>query len=179
MMDILTHTNTHQIKRLSKHLYIVLCALRYILSLGWIGIAIVVFIPVGEYWLGNVNIQIESDNLFLKGVIIVLYSLGLFVALTLNNAFRDLMKQYMNGNIFSDQTINCVNRALKAGMALVALSLTHNIAGAIYTYFYHSEIDISFTPQIIVALIYFSLMYILLWALEIGNDLNDESIKTI
>jgi len=178
-VDIRNNARTQQIQNLSGHLYHALSFLRYILYMGWVGIATLVFIPEGNYWVGDANIQVASGNFFLKGLILMLYAFGLLVMLKLNEAFRNLMKQYMKGNIFTEQAIFYVRSALKAGIAVVVISLLHQITGAVYSYFYNSEIDISFAPQIVAAVIYFALMYILLWALEIGGDLNDESINTI
>ncbi len=178
-MDIQTHSRTQQIKRLSRHLYGALSALRYLLHLGWLGIAIVVFIPQGTLVVGDTAIPVGKDDYLLKGLILPLYALGLALMIKLNHHFRDLMKQYMKGHIFSDQAISSVKGALNTGIAFVLLSWVHVLTAAIYSYSSGAPLDFSFTTEILIALIYFGLMYTLLWALEIGRDLNEESEKTI
>lgn len=178
-MDIQTHSRTHQIKRLSRYLFIVLTGFRYLLFLGWPALAVVAFLPSGSLFLGNTLIPIESISLPFKWLILALYAAGLVVMLRINHHFRELMKQFMKGNIFGQQAIGSVRGALHSGIVFFILSSVQALLGCVYHYSVSAKLDISFTTEIIIACIYFGLMYTLLWALEIGCDLNEESEMTI
>jgi|SRR5690554_221205 len=178
-MDIQTHSRTWQIKRLSRYLSIVLTGFRYLLFLGWPAIVVVLFLPSGTLLLGNALIPIESISPLFKGVILALYAVGLVVMLRINHYFRELMKQFMKGNIFGSQAIGNVRGALHSGIVFFILSSVQALVGCVYDYSVNAKVDISFTTEIIIACIYFGLMYTLLWALEIGCDLNEESEMTI
>ena len=178
-MDIQTHSRTQQIKQLSRYLFIALTGFRYLLFLGWPAIAVVAFIPSGSLYLGDALIPIESINLSFKGLILALYAAGLFIMLRISYHFRELMKQFMQGDIFGAEAIASVRGALHSGIVFFILSWLHALLGCIYDYSVNSTLDISFATEIVIACIYFGLMYTLLWALEIGADLNEESEMTI
>lgn len=85
----------------------------------------------------------------------------------------------MQGNIFGQKAITSVREALHSGIVFFVLSWFHALVGCVYDYIASSSLDISFATEIIIACIYLGLMYTLLWALEIGADLNEESEMTI
>ncbi|MEE2022971.1 hypothetical protein [Alkalimonas mucilaginosa] len=178
-MDIQTHSRTHQIKQLSRYLYFVLTGMRYLLFLGGPAIVVVAWIPDGGLYLGNALIPIESISLLLKGGILALYAIGLLMMLRITQHFRQLMQQFMQGHIFHPKAIASVRGALHGGMLFFLLSWLYALLGSLYDYFVHARLDISFATEIVIACIYFGLMYTLLWALEIGADLNEESEMTI
>ncbi len=178
-MDIQAHSRTQQIKQLSRYLFIVLTGFRYLLFLGWPAIAVVAFLPSGSLFLGDALIPVESISLSFKWSILALYAAGLVVMLKINRHFRELMKQFMKGNIFGFQAINSVRGALHSGIVFFILSSVQALVGSVYNYSVNSKLDISFTTELVIACIYFGLMYTLLWALEIGCDLNEESEMTI
>ncbi|SEA47624.1 hypothetical protein [Alkalimonas amylolytica] len=178
-MDIQTHSRTRQIKQLSRYLFIALTGFRYLLLLGWPAIVVVAFIPSGSLYLGDALIPIENMSLPFKGGILALYAVGLTIMLRINHHFRALMKQFMQGHIFGPEAIASVRGALHSGMVFFILSWLYVLFGLIYDYSINSELDFSFVTEIAIACIYFGLMYTLLWALEIGADLNEESEKTI
>ncbi|MDP4535771.1 hypothetical protein Q3O60_06205 [Alkalimonas collagenimarina] len=178
-MDIQTHSRTRQIKQLSRYLFIALTGLRYLLFLGWPAIVAIAFIPSGSLYLGEALIPIESISLPFKGFILVLYAVGLTIMLRINHHFRQLMKHFMQGHIFDPDAIGSVRGALHSGIVFFLLSWLYVLLGLIYDYSVNSRLDFSFTTEIVIACIYFGLMYTLLWALEIGADLNEESEMTI
>lgn len=178
-MDIQQHSRTHQIKQLAHYLYLALSGFRYLLFLGWPALVVVAFIPEGTLQLGSVAVPFGVGDELLKGAILLLYAAGLLVMIRLTQCFRRLMLQYRVGQLFSEDAINSVRGALRVGIVFVVLSWVHAIAGSLYQYIHTGLLDISFASEILIAVIYFGLMYTLLWALEIGSDLNEESEMTI
>ena len=76
--------------------------------------------------------------------------------------------------------IQRINRlSLKNGMLFFALSLLHKLFGWLHTLSTDPGFSIAFIGHTIIAGIFFGLMYTLLWTLEIGSDLNEESDLTI
>lgn len=179
IMDIQKHARTRQIKRLSGYLYKVLTGMHYFLQLGWIALAVVVFMPVGTYVVGNSSITVSAENIVFKWVVLLLYGLGLAVMIMLNRGFRQLMKRYMSGHIFTSDAIHSARYTLRCGMAFIAVSWVHVIAGATMAQTSEGSMDLSFLSEVLFTLLFFALMYTLMWALEIGHDLNEESEKTI
>lgn len=178
-MDIQTHSRTRQIKQLSRYLSIALTGLRYLLFLGLPGLVIVAFLPTGTLKIGNASVPLESTGFLLKAVILSLYACGLIIMIKMNHHFRTLMKQFIDGNIFGHEAIAQVRGALNSGIVFFVLSCVHALFGCIYNYSAGAPLDISFATEIVIACVFFGLMHTLLWALEIGCDLNEESEMTI
>ncbi|MDO3387190.1 hypothetical protein QWI17_15210 [Gilvimarinus sp. SDUM040013] len=179
-VDIQFHSRTTQIQLLSRHLYRALSAVRFVLHSFWLLIAYFAVTP-GEatLYLGDTPVKIAEGEFLAKGLILGLYAIGLFLMLKITHHFRNLMYYFEAGNIFERPAIDSVHQALKAGIAFATMSFIQAIIGSVYTFRAHALVDISFTTQILVAIIYFGLMYTLLWTLEIGHDLKDESEMTI
>jgi hypothetical protein len=178
-MDIQAHARTQQIKELSQCLYNALTGLRYLLFLGWPAILFLAFFAEGELHVGESSLLIEKLGVFSKSLILFLFALGLILMLRINHHFRELMRHFTRGNVFSIHAITHVRGALKNGILFFALSLFQELAGWIYTLTNAPTFNISFTGDIIIAGIFFGLMYTLLWTFEIGCDLNEESDLTI
>lgn len=151
------------------------------LYLGWLLIVLI----AGEVMIGNfIFLGEEQLNMVLFGwptklFVVMLFSLGLVLLIRMSSAFRDLMQHFMNGDIFSLAAVTHVKRALFTGMFLLSLYTVQRCAG-----WYLNGVDIGMfvldmSIDVIVALAFFGAMYTLLWTLEIGCDLNDESEMTI
>lgn len=178
-MDIQTHSRTQQIKRLSRHLHTALNSIRYVLYLGWVGIAVLALFAEGHLYMGDSKVFVAKNDYLLKGLILPTYAVALVIMLRINYEFRGLMKQYMKGHIFSDEAIGYVKGALKAGIAYIGVWLLQAVVGIVYNSSIGEPIEFSFAKEIVLPFIFFALMFTLLWALEIGRDLNDESEGTI
>lgn len=178
-MDIQTHSRTQQIKRLSRYLHLALNAVRYVLYLGWAGIAFIAFYAEGYLPMGNTQVLVEQSDYMLKGLILPIYAVALVIILRINFEFRGLMKQYMKGNIFSGEAIGYVKNALKGVIAYVLVYLLQAIIGLVYNSSIGAAVEFSLIKEVVLPLIFIGLMFTLLWALEIGRDLNEESEGTI
>jgi hypothetical protein len=178
-MDIQTHTRTQQIKRLSRYLLIALNGVRFLMYLGWPGIIFIAVYAEGHLPLGDNRVFVEKSDYLLKGLILPTYAVALVIMLRINQEFRGLMKQYINGHIFSDEAIGCVKTALKAVIAYILVYFLQALIGLIYNSSIGAATEFSPVKEIIIPLIFIGLMFTLLWALEIGRDLNEESEGTI
>lgn len=178
-MDIQKHARTQQIKRLSTYLYSLLTAIRYMLFLGWPALVYVAFASKGTIQIGSSSLPLDTLNSLAKILIVTLFSAGLVLMLKLNHYFRELMRHFSLGDIFSISAIAQVKGALKMGILFFILSVIQELFSRFYILSNTSEFNISLGAYIIIATIFFGLMYTLLWALEIGCDLNEESNLTI
>ncbi len=178
-MDIQVHTRTQQIKHLSRYLYTALNGLRYLFYLGWPGIVFIAVFSEGHLPMGETKVFVAKNDYFLKGLILPTYAIALIIMLKINREFRCLMRQYMKGQIFSDEAIGYVKAALKAVIAYILMYLLQALIGLIYNSTIGVAVEFSLIKEIVIPMILIGLMFTLLWALEIGRDLNEESEGTI
>ena len=178
-MDTQNHSRTKQIKVLSKHLYHVLTVIYFGLFLGWPAIVFVFFAPSGTLTVGDSALAIETLNTFSKALILSLFSVGLAIMIKISSHFRQLMRHFMLGNIFIPGAIAQVRGALSSGVLFFLLSIIQTFVGAEISSTNTPNFSISFSANLLVAGTFFGLMYTLLWALEIGCDLNEESELTV
>lgn len=178
-MDIQTHSRTQQIKKLSRHLHTALNGIRFILYLGWPGIIFIAIFAEGQLYMGDTQVFVAKNDYLLKGLILPLYAIALVIMLRINREFRGLLQQFMKGHIFSAEAIGNVKGALGAGIAYTGVYVLQALIGIVYNSSINAPIEFSFVKEIVFPLIFFGLMLTLIWALEIGRDLNEESEGTI
>jgi Protein of unknown function (DUF2975) len=183
-MNIQQHVRTARIKKLSHYLYVVLTAIQILLIVILIGIAMnTVF---GTSAKVNVNISLyglnfnPADLSLLQRILIVLHmSLGSFFLLKLLHHFRELIRAFSLGDIFNKKAIAHARHALRYGLMGYGFYWLSVLAVWIYLSKTQEPIHVSINGNLMLGLIFFGVMYILLWALEIGADLNEESELTI
>lgn len=179
-MDIQAHERTAQIKRVSRWLFMILSAFKTLMHLGWLAIAwVAVFVDEGALTIGGHELLIEEMSLWLKLFILCLFAAGLILTIRITTHFRDLMKHFMQGDVFSLQAIGHVRAALNNGILWFVLALAQECFFWFLASANASTFDVSLGAEILLAVIFFSLIYTLLWTLEIGCDLNEESEMTI
>lgn len=122
-------------------------------------------------------LPVEPMSLLTKTVVLVLFGSALFLMLQLNRYFRELMRHFTLGDVFSQAAITNVKHTLKSGVFLVVMAIVQHLVawGCSHAPYFH----VALLWDLAVAGLFFGLMYTLLWALEIGVDLNEESEKTI
>lgn len=178
-MDIKKHARTHQIKKLSKYLFKMLQGMRFVLFLGWPAIFFFAFFAEGMINIGEASILIETLDVFPKIFILAIFSTGLMLMLSINHHFKELMLHFSHGDVFSDEVIKHARGALKSGVFYFCLWIFQKIIGWIFIETSSPIFDIPSIADFIIACTIFGMMYTLLWTLEIGNDLNQESEQTI
>lgn len=179
-MDIQQHSQTAKIKQLSALLFQFLSVIRILLYLGWAGILLVLLlVDEGTFVVGGYFIEIQAEAWTLKLGILVLFAVGLVLLIRIVQTFRRLMHYFRHGEIFNVKAIEQVKFAIHNALMFVALNLTMKFIG-----WYLSSDDVvsllwSLVSSALVIGVFFGVISTLLWALQIGCDLNEESEMTI
>lgn len=179
-MDIQTHERTKQIRNISRWLFVLLSIVKYGLHLFWLAVIwIAVFVDQGSLVVGGHEVFIENISLQVKYFILCLFSAALILWIRIATNFRDLMKHFMAGDVFSVQAISHVRAGLNNGILWFVLTLMQKCFFWYLASANAATFDFSLGKEVFIATLFFGLMYTLLWTLEIGCDLNEESEKTI
>jgi len=183
-MNVQQHERIAHIKTLSGYL----CS-----ALTWIGCLLWVFFPLmaialladtsGKarytFLLGDVTVK-DVDLSYPQRILVVLAMVVLFFfVIKLTTNLRELIRFFSKGEIFNRNAIQHARRALLHGLAVFGFYLSTLCAGWVYSFFHSATVHVSLNAGIIFGLLFFGLMYVLLWSLEIGADLNEESELTI
>lgn len=179
-MNIQKHARIANIQKLSGYLFTVLTWLSYILAIAWPLSAVVMLIGDGNLSvaLGDTKFKIADLNYVLRIFICGFISIAFFFLLKGLYQFRELLRYFKKGEIFNSAAIEHARKALFNGLIVFAVFIVYESAGWIYKILNTSTISVSI-PLIIYGCIFFGLMYVLVWALEIGHDINEESDLTI
>jgi hypothetical protein len=183
-MNVQQHERIAQIKKLSGYLCV---------ALTWIGYLLWVFCPLlaiailadtsGEsrytFLLGGVTVENVDLSYLHRILIVLLMTVFFFFLIKLTNHFRELIRYFSKGEIFNKAAIGHARKSLLHGLVVFGFYLSTLIAGFVYTVAKTSAVNISLNIGVATGFIFFGLMYVLLWALEIGADLNEESELTI
>ena len=181
-MNVQRHERIAQIKQFSRYLYVCLTWIRYFLWVTWPLMAAVIIFSFGSkanITLGNVRVDDVELTIAQRVLLVAFVSAFFFLALQLANHFRELIRYFSEGDIFNKQAIDHARKALLSGLIMYGLYLCASLGGWVYTVMQSSPISVSMNGDFIFGLMFFGLMYVLLWALEIGCDLNEESELTI
>ena len=181
-MNVQRHERIAQIKQFSRYLYVCLTWIRYFLWVTWPLMAAAIifsFDSKANITLGTMRIDDVELTIAQRVLIVAFVSALFFLALQLANHFRELIRYFSEGDIFNKHAIDHARKALLSGVIIYGLYLCASLVGWIYTVMQSSPMSISMSGDFIFGLMFFGLMYVLLWALEIGCDLNEESELTI
>lgn len=183
-MNIERHARIARIKKLSRILRICLTWLGYSLWPFWL-LAAVPFVSKGDvtlFLLPSMVKTFPADSLTLVTKIALAVCVIGFVLLMqrLVRNGRDLMGHFSVGDVFNNQAIQNARNALSAAVAIYCLYLIVGIGIAFYLAvpWWVYLIDM-ILRSLLVALPFFGLLFLLLWVIEIGRDLNEESELTV
>jgi hypothetical protein len=190
-MNVQQHERIAHIKKLSGYMYIALRWMVYLLKLAW-PLAVISALVGEKFTLtfaSNTHLSFDDASYLHRTLAVVLVSIVLFCAIKIMSHFRDLMRHFHQGEIFNSEAIVHARKALFNALVLWGIGLTIQFGVWLCTLanvFLPStgakqglKVNIGFDGDIFLGLIFFGLMYLLLWALEIGRDLNEESELTI
>lgn len=183
-MNVQQHERIAQIKKVSGYVCV---------ALKWIGYLLWVFCPLlaiailadttGEsrytFLLGGVTVENVDLSYLQRILIVLLMTLFFFFLIKLTTHLRELMRHFSKGDIFNKAAIGHARKSLLHGLVVFGFYLSTLIAGFAYTVAKTSAVNISPNIGVVSGFLFFGLMYVLLWALEIGADLNEESELTI
>lgn len=184
-MNIQQHERITRIKKLSRCLYLVLTGLQYFILVLW---PLLVFFAVtgteGELtFIGGVSLDAADLNYLQRSLIAACLSVFFFLAIKVTYHFRQLISHFARGDIFNKNAIEHARKALLYALFFYGVSLVSPLIERMYFYIADQAVDqhipVIINGDVLTGLIFFGLMYVLLWALEIGCDLNEESELTI
>lgn len=180
-MNIQQHERISRIKKLSRYLHLSLTCIFYLFGVAWL--LIVIFILVGttgeSKFFGDIPIK-NVDLTYLQRIILAMYfSFWQFFTLKLVYHFRELIRHFADGDVFNNKAIEHARKTLLNGVVIYGAYLGILLFNWVFTYIKQPPIHVSINSDYILGFMFFGLMYVLLWALEIGRDLNEESELTI
>lgn len=179
-MNIQQHERIARIKQFSRYLYLCLSAARYVLWGTWIiGLVVIFTATKGNLTIGSSSFEgVELTYLHRMGFA-VFASVCFFLILKVVLHFRALIQFFSVGDIFNKAAIDHARKALLYGVIIYGVCLSVTFMSWVFEIVRNYPSSIHLDGNFIVGLIFFGLMYVLLWALEIGCDLNEESELTI
>lgn len=176
-MNVQRHARIAQIRKLSAYMRHALRFFEYLIYIGFI--AAVLMIPaakglsvkLGSETFAPAEVTMSQRLLVLGGISIVLL-LTLFVA----RYMRQMMEQFREGKVFDVDAIRLARKAVNCALVLYLFKVGTEIAGIVYS----GKIEVPGLPlTLLYGFFYFGLVQVILWALEVGRDLSDESELTI
>lgn len=183
-MNVQQHERIAQIKTLSGYLCVVMTWIGYILWVFCPLLAIALLADTSgksryTFLLGDTTIT-DVDLTYPQRIMVVLAMAAFFFFLIkLTNHLRDLIRYFSKGEIFNKNAIQHARKALLHGLVVFGFYLATLLTGWVCTFLTSSNVSISLNVGIVFGCLFFGLMYVLLWSLEIGADLNEESELTI
>lgn len=179
-MNIQQHVRIERIKQFSRYLYLALSGLRYVLWGMWpLLVAVMLFGNRMQINVGDMQMDDVAPSLLQRVLLIGAVSAFMFVAIKITFHFRELIRHFSEGDIFNKAAIDHARKALFNGLVIYGLYLLTLVGSWVWLAQHSSRINLNMDVSFIFALMFFGLMYVLLWALEIGGDLNEESELTI
>lgn len=179
-MNVQQHERIARIKQFSRYLYVCLTWIRYFLWVMWPLVSVAfLFGHKATLKIGLIQIEDVELSIVQRVLLVAVVSAFMFLALKLVYHFRELIQHFSSGDIFNKKAIDHARKALLNGLVIYAVYLSTLLASWIYVATQSSQTTVSINADLILVLMFFGLMYILLWALEIGCDLNEESELTI
>lgn len=176
-MDIQRHERIKQIKKLSVYLS---KALRFAEFMIWMAIplAYVIFLASNSFTLKLGRIVVLPADLTApqRLAVAALTTITLLLTLLAVRYSRQLMEQFSQGRVFDVEAMRMARKAVNCALALFALEILIEIGAMVYT----GTLQIP-GPALTVfyGFLVFGLLHIMLWSLEVGCDLSDESELTI
>lgn len=181
-MNIQQHVRIARIKQFSRYLYLALSGLRYVLWVLWpLLVVAMVFGNKMQINVGDMQMKDVEPSLLQRVLLVGALSAFMFVAIKIIFHFRELIRHFSEGDIFNKAAIDHARKALFNGLVIYGLYLVVMVASWVWMIQQSAgvSVNVNLDVSFIFALMFFGLMYVLLWALEIGSDLNEESELTI
>jgi len=140
---------------------------------------------------GGYSFLVRELSYVQRGLLSLMSSALILTLILFVRHFRELMRHFQQGEIFNSVAIVHARKALSFALILWSLSVVLDVAGYLYRNIVRVPalkvdgsrvaFELAFTVNLefLFGLVFFGLMYLLLWSLEIGRDLNEESELTI
>lgn len=184
-MNIQQHERITRIKQISGYLYVGLTWVRYLFwAVCPLTAGIVLFGSEGTLRFGTTQMAMAELTIAQRVLLLAVFAVFLVLMLKVTHHFRALMRYFSEGDIFNKKATDHARKALYYSLGIFAAHIMGSMAMAAYLYIGGPDTDaqnfhISLDGAYLFGLLIFGLMFVLLWALEIGCDLNEESELTI
>lgn len=179
-MNVQRHTRIEHIKQLSGHLQRALVFAQYVLWLGWPLIFFFAFspeVPNFKAAIGEGPLQPFGSFLPHERGVLIANALALLILTQLVVLYsRRLMAHFNKGQVFDAQSLATAKKAINCGLGLLGLHVIGQLASAFYLGQFHLPGPLL---TAFYGFLFFGMLHVMLWALEIGRDLSDEAELTI
>jgi hypothetical protein len=191
-MNVQQHERIAQIKKLSGYMNVALRWGGYFLWLAWL--FFVLSIMSGgdaKFRVGDYPILASELNYWERALLSLVVTAFIFLLILIVQHIRELMRYFHQGEIFNKAAIAHARKALHYALIVWGSCLMLGIVSWLYTVLVTHpmlklgggkvalKVNFAINGDIFIGLMFFGLMYLLLWSLEIGRDLNEESELTI
>ncbi|MGV7210567.1 hypothetical protein ACLB1G_22255 [Oxalobacteraceae bacterium A2-2] len=182
-MNLMRHDRIEQIKKLSATMRGLLTAVNWLV---WILLPLVVAgivlvpahgtVKISDEW----RIPVGQLPLLQRILLAAVVGAALLVTQRVVHHSRDVLAHFSQGDIFNHATLASARRAIRYGIVLVATDVLREACLAGHQALSAGVWNISAVISTMLnGFLFFGLMYLVLWTLEIGRDLNEESELTI
>lgn len=178
-MNVQRHSRIEHIKQLSAHLRRALVFAQYVLWLGWplfIAMAFFPDIPNFKTAIGGNSEPLSAMSTQMRALLVVNAMAILALTQLVVLYSRRLMEHFIEGHLFDGLSIATAKKAINSGLGLLALHVAGEIGGAFYLGKFQLPGPLM---TAFYGFLFFGMLHVMLWALEIGRDLNEEAELTI
>lgn len=178
-MDLQRHHRIRKIKQWSRYLGRILTVIGYALWLGWPA-SLLLISGSGTFNLFDTKFERSQVSVLTQSVLLVAFWGFLALAQLLVLHIRRLMVHFSAGDVFNQGALDAAGKALRYGIALFVFELVVQSAFMLLVKPRAGSHSIKIPiDELVNGLLFFGVMYVLLWTLEIGRDLHQESSFTI
>ncbi|MYN08952.1 hypothetical protein [Pseudoduganella aquatica] len=178
-MDLQRHDRIGKIKQWSRNLGRLLTLIGYLLWLGWPA-SLLFFYGSGTFILFGTKLERTQLSLPSQCALVLFFWCALALSQLLVFHIRKLMAHFSAGDVFNQGALDAAGKALRYGIALFVVEIAMRAGVTLYVMTSGGSYSLSFPfDELISGMLFFGVMYVLLWTLEIGRDLNQESSLTI
>lgn len=178
-MDLQRHDRISKIKRWSRNLGRVLTVMGYVLWLGWPA-SVLLFSGSGTFHLFDTKLDRSQLSVLALCALLMAYWCFLVLVQLLVLHARKLLAHFSAGDVFNQGALDAAGKALRYGIVLFIFELGARAAVTLHEMTRGGSYSIKIPlDELVNGLLFFGVMYVLLWTLEIGRDLHQESSLTI
>ena len=206
-MNVQQHTRIAQIKRLSGYMHTALRWVANLSLLIWLFLVLKYqfsFVMIAANIFTDFSFNIHSYPFYVVGTLALVFgTLNMYFVLKVISHLRDGMRSFQQGDVFNGATISHARSAAMNALFVWGIDLFHRVGFLLILSFFVSPLPSTGSPDlsseaitsmntsenigrwlmfgndVFYGLMFFGLIYLFVWALEIGRDLNEESELTI
>jgi hypothetical protein len=182
IMNIQRHSRIEKIKKLSRYLYLFLTGLFYVNGAVFLGVAVFTFFGSSSNFTNNYDnttFTLSDLKYWQKILLAIHFSIFPLLILKIIHHARHLVYHFSIGDIFNVDSIQQARKVLITGLLIYGYYLISLFSVWVYKLTQGAMPNITVDGNYLLGFTGFGILTVLLWALEIGADLNKESELTI